>query len=212
MAGEETIQTLAAEMAAAFEQAVRINGEAFRKLSDDAPEWMTTVSREAHDGGELLPDDWRYAFIEQAVDALAEHGDADTARDMLEPDVYTSDLTGWLHSRNSRVYYLGEVMEEYGPFKDGFQLLAVAQLREKEEVFGQVLDALRLELGHRLEASGPERIEGQPDPPPVVAASPSGMGPLPSVAEILANPSRFLSPEQIQTIGNGYDNDNGRKM
>ena len=70
-------------------------------------------------------------------------------RDRLEPDIYTSDLTGWLHSLNSRVYYLGEVMQECGPFRDGFQLLAAAQLHEKQETFQQVLEALREEMESR---------------------------------------------------------------
>ena len=46
---------------------------------------MSTVCRKAHDNAQMLPDDWRYEFIEQAVDALAEHEDADAARDSLEP-------------------------------------------------------------------------------------------------------------------------------
>lgn len=212
MAEPDTIQTLAAEMAAAFEQAERSNGDTFRKLKDDAPDWMSEVCRKAHDNGEMWADDWRYVFIEQAVDALAGHADADAARDGLEPDAYTSQLTGWLDSRNSRVYYLGEVMEEYGSFKDGIQLLAVAQLREKEEVFGQVLDALQQELDLRLTASETERSEDQPEPSPAVAESPPGMPGLPSVADILADPKRFLSPEQVRAIGNSHANDNGRGM
>jgi hypothetical protein len=152
-----TIQSLAAEMSQSFEEAVRpASGEHFRKLNDDAPGWMTTVCRKAHDDGEMLPDDHRYEFIEQAVDALAAYDDADAARGSLEPDIYTSGLTGWLHSRNSRVYYLGEVMQEYGPFKDGFQLLAAAQMLEKEEAFQQVLDALREELASREADGGSE--------------------------------------------------------
>ena len=110
---------------------------------------MTTVCRLAHDDGRLLPDDWRYAFIEQAVDALAEHEDADEARFCLEPDMYTSNLTAWLHSLNSRVYYLGEALAEYGPFRDGFQLLAAAQMIEKDEVFQQVVAALQDHLDHQ---------------------------------------------------------------
>jgi len=145
-----TVQSLAAEMSRAFEGAVRpTSGEAFRNLRTDAPGWMSTVCRKAHDGGEMLPDDHRYEFIEQAVDALAEHGDSDAARERLEPDYYTSDLTGWLHSRNSRVYYLGDAVREFGTFRDGFQLLAAAQMLEKEEAFQQVLNALQEELTSR---------------------------------------------------------------
>lgn len=139
-----TLQSLAKEMSLAFESATRPQtGESFRKLRDDAPEWMTTVCRLAHDHAKLLPDDWRYAFIEEAVDALAEHEDSAGAFVSLEPDLYTSQLTAWLHSLNSRVYFLGDALAEYGFFRDGFQLLAAAQLVEKREVFHQVLDALR---------------------------------------------------------------------
>jgi len=138
-----TIYTLAKEMSLAFESATRPGtGETFRKLRDGTPEWTTTVCRSAHDDGHMLPDDWRYVFIEQAVDALAEHEDTDEALGRLEPDIYTSDLTAWLHSQNSRVYYLGEAMNECGSFRDGFQLLATAQMIEKKEVFQQVVTAL----------------------------------------------------------------------
>jgi hypothetical protein len=137
-----SLQSLAAEMSQAFEGATRPSGEPFRKLKDGSPSWMTAVCRQAHDEGQLLPDDWRYVFIEEAVEALTLHEDLDEARSHLEPDVYTSDLTAWLHSSNSRVYYLGEALAEYGTFRDGFQLLAAAQMIEKEEVFQQVLAAL----------------------------------------------------------------------
>jgi hypothetical protein len=149
-----TLQSLAREMSLAFESATRTSsGETFRKLRDTAPEWMTTVCRLAHDDGSLLPDDSRYAFIEQAVDALAEHEDADKARDCLEPDVYTSELTAWLYSQNSRVSFLSDALAEYGSFRDGFELLAAAQMIEKEEVFQQVLDALHEVLADYDKAS-----------------------------------------------------------
>jgi hypothetical protein len=138
-----TIQTLAAEMSEAFETPVRpTNGEKFRKLKDNAPTWMTTVCRKAHDDGNILADDWRYVLIEQAVDALAAYDDADDARSSLEPDIYISDLTAWLDSLSSRVEYLSEALTEYGSFRDGWRLLAAAQMIEKEEVFQQVLEAL----------------------------------------------------------------------
>jgi hypothetical protein len=145
-----TLQTLAAEMSGAFEGAVRpTSGEKFRKLIDDAPEWMTTVCRKVHADVPMPADDWRYKFIEQAVHALAVHEDADHARDSLKPDYYTSNLTAWLHSQNSRVYYLGDAMRECGTSKDGFRLLAAAQLQEKLETFEQVLSALREEAASR---------------------------------------------------------------
>lgn len=137
-----TLHSLAKEMSLAFEGDTRTNGETFRKLREGSPEWMTTVCRQAHDQAKLLPDDWRYAFIEDAVDVLAEHEDIDEALGRLEPDIYTGRLTAWLSSLNSRVYYLNEVLTEYGTACDGFQLLAAAQMIEKEEVFHQVVAAL----------------------------------------------------------------------
>src|SRR6185437_3624197 len=84
-----TLHTLARQMSLAFESGTRTtSGETFRKLKDGSPEWMTTVCRKAHDDARLLPDDCRYAFIEQAVDALANHEDTDDARSSLEPDIY----------------------------------------------------------------------------------------------------------------------------
>lgn len=180
----DTIETLAGEMSGAFEGAVRPStGEEFRRLKDDAPEWMTDVCRQAHDKGEILPDDWRYRFIEEAVDALASHDSPDTARDSLEPDIYTSDLTGWLHSRNSRAWYLDEAAREYGQFRDGLQLLAAGQMREKEETFQQVLDALRGELAlRRAEEHSPAILDAPPE-----------MERPPSPADIIADPAAYLA-------------------
>ncbi len=142
-----TLHTLAKQMSLAFEGGTRASTrESFRTLKDDAPEWMTIVCRKAHDDARILPDDWRYGFIEEAVDALAEHEDTDEARRSLEPDIYTSDLTAWLHSLNGRVYYLDEAMTEFGGFSSGFQLLAAAQMLEKDEVFHQVVAALEHHL------------------------------------------------------------------
>lgn len=139
-----TLQALASKMSLAFESAIRTSsGETFRKLRDDAPEWMIFVCRAAYDDSRLLPDDWRYIFIEEAIDALADHEDIDEASSSLQPDIFTSQLTAWLHSLNSRIYYLGEALTEFGCFRDGFQLLAAAQMIEKAEVFQQVVAALR---------------------------------------------------------------------
>lgn len=142
-----TLHTLARQMSQSFESGTRsTTGETFRRLKDDSPEWMTTVCRRAHDDARLLPDDWRYSFIEEVVDALAEHEDVDDARSRLEPDIYTHDLTAWLHSLIGRVYYLDEALTEFGGFSNGFQLLAAAQMLEKDEVFHQVVAAFEEQL------------------------------------------------------------------
>ena len=143
-----TIKQLAEQMSQAFEGRTRDNGAEFRALKDRSPEWMTTVCRKAH--GDMMPDDWRYEFIENAVDKIAEADDDASDDDIseleyeLEADIYTHDLTGWLHSRADRVSWLDQAMEESGgTFDSAFNLLSEGQLLEKREVFGLVLESLR---------------------------------------------------------------------
>ena len=143
-----TIKQLAEQMSQAFEGRTRDNGAEFRALKDRSPEWMTTVCRKAH--GDMMPDDWRYEFIENAVDKIAEADDDASDDDIseleyeLEADVYTSDLTGWLHSRADRLGWLDDAKEECGGgFDSAFNLLSAGQLMEKQEVFRLVLDSLR---------------------------------------------------------------------
>jgi hypothetical protein len=91
-----------------------------------------------------MPDDYRYKFIEDALIMIADQDEDADDLDCpeIEADSYTSELTKWLHSRNDRVYYLTEALEEY-EIKDGFQALQEAQLREREEVYHSVLSSLR---------------------------------------------------------------------
>lgn len=142
----KTIEEFAREMSQAFtEGGPRNDGSKFRVLKDGHPEWMTEVAHEAH--GDMLPDDWRYEFIEAACDAIADNdGDLDEARDSLEADIYTHDLTGWLHSRADRHGYCDEAAEEYGwelnRDNNMIALIQIGQLREKQETFDLVAKAL----------------------------------------------------------------------
>lgn len=144
---DTTFQTLAIFAATCFERAKRgEDGPEYLRVRDDAPEWVTDMVREAaHEGASLLPDDYRYRFAAEAVDIIAEHEDEDEARDAArewEADIYTHDLTAWLHSRPSRVGYLSDAVTEWGNGLDGFGLLAMAQQAEFYEVFDMVLDWL----------------------------------------------------------------------
>jgi hypothetical protein len=59
-------------MSQAFETRKRDNGDKYVALKDGSPEWMTDVCHKAH--GDMLPDDWRYSFISEAVDYIDENG------------------------------------------------------------------------------------------------------------------------------------------
>ena len=123
-----------------------IEEQPFVRKKAGAPDWVEGLVRVVHDDCRILPDDYRYEFIETVLDTLAEANDEDHMADLrteLEADVYTSGLTAWLHSSNFRIYYLSEVLDEFGGDLDGFQALSQAQVQEKREVFDKVLEYLK---------------------------------------------------------------------
>ncbi len=67
-------------------------------------------------------------------------------------DVYTSDLTAWLHDRATNLEYLTEVLCELEP-KDGFQLLTMAQATAIGETFEAVMARVRLLLAEEEPAA-----------------------------------------------------------
>lgn len=126
----------------ALETKTRDNGDKFVSLKDGSPEWMTQVIREIH--GDKLPDDTTYEFIERCARAIedVDAGEMQDAISEIEPDCYTNDLTGWLHARADHVYYLTQALEDYGPFDDGFKLLATAQKMHIDEIGSALIAAL----------------------------------------------------------------------
>lgn len=60
-------------------------------------------------------------------------------------DVYTSDLTEWLHDRNGNVSYLTDALEEHG-VKDGFKALQMAQYKAIEELYYNALSIIEKEF------------------------------------------------------------------
>lgn len=135
----------------------RDDGEVFYKFESSEEgdvkryeeERCRALALAAHGDGNMLPDDWRYSFIGEALSAIEEAGDGRHAFDEieLEADIYTSELTGWLHSRNSRTGYCDEAVSE-GYISETSEMsdrLMAGQLMEKREVLAQVLDHLRTE-------------------------------------------------------------------
>lgn len=129
-----------------FERAKRGDDEYVRTI-DDAPDWVKELCRDAHqdgtDGG-VLPDDHRYAFIEQALDVIAEHDDLDDARDALSVPVYTYEQLRWLASNLTRVRYCDEAAADLGLDAKANLLdrIAYGMRREMEEVFDSVVSSL----------------------------------------------------------------------
>jgi hypothetical protein len=148
---EAKVHELATTAARCFETARRATGDTdsgpredgdeYVRIRDGSPEWVTDLAREAH--GDYLPDDWRYQFISEALDAISEadvDADLDEVGDEFadDVDIYTGKLTDWLGSRASRHGYVDEAVEEMGHGDSVMADIARGQYQERREVFGQV--------------------------------------------------------------------------
>lgn len=150
---KNTIQQLAAETSAKFVTDKRDDGAEFVKVRDDEKaEWITDMIREAH--GDMMPDDWKYQFIVDALDLVAEAAGDDTddaiknGRDGIEASIYTHDLLRWLSSNLNRVAYVDEAVQEYG-YDGGTGIVGAimtGQHAERSEVFESVTNSLRAKL------------------------------------------------------------------
>jgi hypothetical protein len=114
-----------------FQKANRTSGAEFWKARDGSPQWVTDLCFAAHGDGAMLPDDWRYDFIVQALIALDEGGE-------LEADVCTNELSAWFASNVNRLGYVDDARDDFGPGKSVIDDLQIGQLAEKQEVLDQV--------------------------------------------------------------------------
>lgn len=139
-----TVHSLATELSGAFETAKRPDGSTFTRLREGSPKWMSDAIRACHNNGGMMPDDWRYEFIDAAATAIADHepGDEDSARDEIEPDVYYSEQRAWFSSMTCRSGYCDEYADQYGQPADTDSLIAGGQWFEKLEVFDVLLAEL----------------------------------------------------------------------
>jgi len=126
-----------------FVKKTKSEGESFWTLSDSAPDWVENLVKHAHDG--MLPDDWKYEFIVDALDLIID-GEGATQDLQLDADIYTNKLLQWLSSSNYRVEYCNEAAEELGAtVGDLIQNISIGQYKEKNEVLQRVIDSLESE-------------------------------------------------------------------
>jgi hypothetical protein len=104
----ERIQKLAAEANAYLK---RDTARDILLPADGAPDWFAELCHHAH--GSMMPDDWRYEFIQDALAALEDGADEDGIDlDALYP--YTADRLDWLASNLDRPGYCDEAAEDAG--------------------------------------------------------------------------------------------------
>jgi hypothetical protein len=147
----ETVQELAKLARCAFTLETRENGSEYWIANRCAPDWIGELVRTAH--GDMFPDDYRYAFIVEALDALEEaEGTADDwideARYSYEFEPYHSRLSDWLGSSVHRFYYCDDwAKENPNPEIGGtVELLQGGHLYERLEVLHSVCASLEAHL------------------------------------------------------------------
>lgn len=113
---------------------------------EGAPGWVRDIVSAGH--GEMFPDDLRYEYIHDALYILANCDDEDNYHESIDADVdvYTHDLTGWLHSRIDRFNYVDEATEELGQPDSIITALQYGQYREREEVLYLVKEEIEEQL------------------------------------------------------------------
>ncbi len=118
--------------------------------ADHAPQWFTDLCHHAHAG--MMPDDWRYEFIQDALGAIEDGADEDGIDlDGLYP--YTADRLGWLASHLDRPGYCDEAAEDMGGLPGEILTFVVWGMdRELREVF----DLVRSKLEEVAEDEGDE--------------------------------------------------------
>jgi hypothetical protein len=128
----------------------RTNGNKFCKFecgdNEPAAKACQRLALAAHGDGEMLPDDWRYAFINEALNAIADSSGNFEELEM-EADIYNHELTEWLGSHGQRPSYCDEAVRDglVSADADMIARISAGQYLEKHEVLDAVLAYLREE-------------------------------------------------------------------
>ena len=145
----ETVQELAKVARCAFTLETRDDGSKYWTYGHCKPDWLYELVQEAHGGTGpegMMPEDYRYQFIVEALDALEEAEDPDEARDGYEFEHRNYALALWLGSHGHRFSYCDQWAEEYGQPEDTYNLLAGGHLAERLEVLELVRGSLEAHL------------------------------------------------------------------
>lgn len=124
------------------DRAADIGGGLYVAKSDDAPDWVSELVYAIHQDGYLVPDDWHYRTLRDALSYLANDVGDDMPDDVefaeSVTDVYTADLNSWLSETAGAHDYCDEALAEFwGDAHAGRSLSE--QIRA-----GQLLAAMRI--------------------------------------------------------------------
>lgn len=143
----ETLYEIAYEAAHWFERKERDDGTPYVTLKDGRPEWLYEAVRAAH--GDMLPDDWRYGTISEALMFIGdtEPDDIEDGHEFADQraSVYTSELCEWVASHSARLGYCEQAREDGLVAVDASisQRLMVGQYVEALEVWASLVESLQ---------------------------------------------------------------------
>jgi len=148
MTHTKTIQELAKEMGKNFLCKIRTNGDTYMVLKKKIG-WQKDIIKACHDIDDVIPNDYVYQFISDAVDIIAEvdGDDIDTIKDNLhEPldssvDIYNADLLKWVITNPSFSCWVDQAIEEMG-CTEHFKSLMVGQYLQREAIAFKIVDML----------------------------------------------------------------------
>ena len=148
----QTVADVARQARAAFSLETRADGSEYWNRNRCAPDWIEELCHTAH--GPMLPDDYRYRFIVEALAALEEADDPDEAGNEFEFEPHYFAVVEWLGSHAGyRLDYCDQWAEEYGQPDDHSrstfstaQLIQGGHLFERLEVLALVRGSLEAQL------------------------------------------------------------------
>ncbi len=145
------IQELATHALRFFESKVRpARGDdretRFYTLTERYPSWVMEMVHAAHE--DMMPNDYKYQYVVDTLDALSEGQDSEEALYEIEADVYNYDLLKWLQSHGERTGFVDEVTQELGHHAELGIIgdIMMGQVQEKQQVWQSVVSSLRERL------------------------------------------------------------------
>lgn len=124
-------------------------GQSYVYTADNAPKWFKDLVKKAHDIDDVMPNDYIYQFIKDALYTIAESSDPQEAIYQIEPDCYNHDLLKWISDNLSFSSWVDEAIQDYSTTKDLtlFDALMRGQQKHREEIAQCVFDCLETRLG-----------------------------------------------------------------
>ena len=136
------MKIIALEILSQLQIKKRDNETSFVCFKDSRQDWMQDIVRDVH--SEMMPDDFKYKFFKESLEAIIENENFDDAIESLEPDIYNYDLYQWLSSNLSRAEYVNASIQELkGTDFDIFDVIRSGHLNEKREVFDLTYNLLQ---------------------------------------------------------------------